>query len=311
MSKIRLFEAFAGIGTQRMALPNAESVGISEVDPYAVRSYEAIHGETNNYGDIRLIDPYSLPDMDLFTYSFPCQDISVAGRMKGLAEDTRSSLLYECEKIIRAKRPPYLLMENVKNLVSKKFRKPFENWLGILRGYGYNSYWKVLDARNFGVPQHRERVFVFSSLTDTPFSFPEGEQTDICIRDILEPEEAISENYYMNEKSVLDNNHSSNYGLKIIRKIEGVNYGIYGRVYDPDGVSPTLTVMNGGNTQPKIWTTKERIRRLTPRECWRLMGIPDSYFDRASRVNSNSQLYRQAGNAIAVPVLEAIFKNSF
>lgn len=123
---LRVFESFAGIGTQRMGLERVgidhEVVGICEIDKFAIDSYQAIHGETKNYGDISKIEPKGLPDFDLFTYSFPCQDLSTAGKQKGFEKGsgTRSSLLWECERIIEAKRPKYLLMENVKALTFKK-----------------------------------------------------------------------------------------------------------------------------------------------------------------------------------------------
>ena len=131
---LKVFEAFAGVGTQRMALRNVgmehKVVGISEIDPFALQSYEAIHGKTMNYGDITKINPLELPDFDLFTYSFPCQDLSSAGSQQGMVRgQTRSGLLYECEKIIEAKRPKYLLLENVKPLVGKKFKPYFDEWL--------------------------------------------------------------------------------------------------------------------------------------------------------------------------------------
>ena len=143
---LRVFEAFAGYGSQRMALRNLgiehEVVAISEFDKYADASYQAIHGETWNMGDITKIDVNDVPDHDLFTYSFPCQDISIAGKQKGFEKggETRSGLLWECEKVIRAKRPKYLLMENVKNLVSKKFLPGFEEWLSALEELGYTNY---------------------------------------------------------------------------------------------------------------------------------------------------------------------------
>ena len=165
--KIKVFEAFSGVGAQRMALRNLgiphEVVGISEIDKYAIQSYEAIHGETENFGDISKVNPKDLPDFDLFTYSFPCQDLSVAGKQQGMVKgQTRSGLLYECEKIIEVKRPKYLLLENVKNLVGKKFKLAFEEWLVYLESLGYTNYWQVLNAKHYGVPQNRERVFVVS-----------------------------------------------------------------------------------------------------------------------------------------------------
>ena len=147
MGKIKVFEAFAGVGAQRMALRNLgidfEVVGICEIDKFALKSYEAIHGECNNFGDISKVNPNELPNMDLFTYSFPCQDLSIAGKKEGLKEGTRSGLLYECEKIIEIKKPKYLLLENVKNLVGKQFKNDFDKWLNYLESLGYKNYWKV------------------------------------------------------------------------------------------------------------------------------------------------------------------------
>lgn len=175
---VRVFEAFSGVGAQRMSLRNLgiehEVVGISEIDKFAIQSYEAIHGPTRNFGDISKIDPKDLPDFDLFTYSFPCQDLSIAGKRQGMIKgQTRSGLLYECEKIIEAKHPKYLLLENVKQLIGKTFKAQFEEWLSYLEQLGYTNYWKVLNAKDYGVPQSRERVFVVSILGEhTPYEFP-------------------------------------------------------------------------------------------------------------------------------------------
>lgn len=128
---LRVFEAFAGYGSQRMALRNIGVphvvIGFSEIDKYAIMAYNAVHGETKNYGDICKIDWSEVPDFDLFTYSFPCTDLSNAGKQAGFEEGsgTRSSLLWECKKAVEAKHPKYLLLENVKSLVSDKFRPGF------------------------------------------------------------------------------------------------------------------------------------------------------------------------------------------
>ena len=201
---IRVFEAFAGYGSQSIALRNLgiehEVVAISEIDKYAVKAYEAIHGPTLNLGNICKIDSKDIPEHDLFTYSFPCQDISVAGKTKGIVKgETRSGLLYECEKIIEAKRPKYLLMENVKNLVGKKFKPQFDEWLEYLEGLGYTNYWQVLNAKNYGIPQNRERVFVVSVLGEhEPYEFADKIPLDKCIADILEDE--VDEKYYLSEE---------------------------------------------------------------------------------------------------------------
>lgn len=200
---LRVFEAFAGYGSQSIALRNLgiehEVVAISEIDKYAIKAYEAIHGPTLNLGDISKIDPKDIPQHDLFTYSFPCQDLSVAGKQAGLGKGTRSGLLYECEKVIETKKPKYLLLENVKNLVGKKFKPEFDKWLEYLEGLGYTSYWKVLNAKDYGVPQNRERVFVVSILGEhKPYKFADKIPLDKRIRDILEDE--VDEKYYLSEE---------------------------------------------------------------------------------------------------------------
>ena len=200
---LRVFEAFAGYESQSIALRNLgieyEVVAISEIDKCAIKAYKAVHGSANNLGDICKINPRDIPDHDLFTYSFPCQDLSVAGKQAGLGKGTRSGLLYECEKVIEAKKPKYLLLENVKNLVGKKFKPQFDEWLDYLESLGYTNYWKVLNAKDYGVPQNRERVFVVSILGEhEPYEFPETIPLNKCIADILEDE--VDEKYYLSKE---------------------------------------------------------------------------------------------------------------
>lgn len=206
MSTLRVFEAFAGYGSQAMALERLlvdhEVVGISEIDKYAIQAYEAVHGKTRNYGDICKIDWSEVPDFDLFTYSFPCQDISFAGMQRGLEEGsgTRSSLLWECRRAIEAKKPKYLLMENVKALTSKKFKPYLEAWLEELSLMGYKSYVKVLNAKNYGVPQNRERVFAVSILGEHDYVFPEAFPLEKRLKDVLE--EKVDEKYWLTDRWV-------------------------------------------------------------------------------------------------------------
>ena len=265
---LRVFEAFSGYGSQSIALRNLgiehEVVAISEIDKYAIKAYETIHGPTLNLGDISKIDVNDIPEHDLFTYSFPCQDLSVAGKQKGLGEGTRSGLLYECEKVIEHCKPKYLLLENVKNLVGKKFKADFDKWLEYLEGLGYTNYWKVLNAKNYGVPQNRERVFVVSILGEhEPFEWPTPIPLDKCIRDILE--EQVDEKYYLSEELIDRFKESINKATdykqpKQIAEINQVGMlDIKGneqirRVYGDNGISPTLNTMQGGNRQPKIIT---------------------------------------------------------
>ena len=470
---IRVFEAFAGVGSQRMALRNLgvdhEVVAIAEIDKFAIKSYEAIHGETNNLGDISQLGMEDIPDHDLFTYSFPCQDISVAGKGLGLDEgsDTRSGLLWECQKVIAGKKPKYLLLENVKNLVGKKHKHNFDKWLEWLEEQGYTNYWQVLNAKNYGIPQNRERVFVVSILGEhEPYEFPEPVELELRLKDVLESE--VGEKYYLDDDrvrqltinwekvnkngdlQVVANTSATGYNKSNVYYENGISPTIAARdykgpnqvlqvgqydtntrtnsnrfrTYSPSGIGASLTTMGGGGLEPHVMlndakgipiknatkkgyinaydgdgvdlayptsktrrgrvqkglsqtldtgdskgvvvakeeygrmgrqavetlnennvkhsdtinpfnkrvsskdgvsptlTTRPegfktailpvshdlRIRKLTPKECWRLMGFSDDDFRKAEKVNSNSQLYKQAGNSIVVDVLEGIFK---
>lgn len=204
---LRVFESFAGYGSQSLALRNLgvkhEVVAISEIDKYALQAYYSLHDEDiPNLGDISKLRVEDIPKHDLFTYSFPCQDISVAGKQAGIEKgQTRSGLLYECERIIEHCKPKYLLMENVKNLVGKKFKVQFDEWLEYLEGLGYTNYWKVLNAKDYGVPQNRERVFVISvSGEHNPYEFPKPIKLDKVIKDILE--DRVDEKYYLSNDTL-------------------------------------------------------------------------------------------------------------
>ena len=332
MKKIRVFEAFSGYGSQSIALRNIgvdyEVVAISEIDKYAIKAYEAIHGKANNLGDICKIDIKDIPEHDLFTYSFPCQDISIAGRQMSLEEGsgTRSSLLWECKKIIEYCKPKYLLMENVKNIISKKHKPYFDKWLDYLESLGYVNYWKVLNAKDYGVPQNRERVFVVSILGEhKPYEFPEGFELTKYTRDILE--ENVDERYYTSRPFKLVE------GNRIKAEFTKVNFDQGKRIHGIDSYFQALGALDRGTNnilieeyladdtiqegESKIFTLIEgekiyKVRKLTPLECWRLMGVSDEDFYKVKNAGiSNSRLVRLAGNSIVVDVLERIFENLF
>lgn len=200
-------ELFSGIGAfrkalQRLGIPH-KIVGISEIDPFAIKAYEAIYGATRNYGDISKVN--SLEYADLWTYGFPCQDISVAGHQAGIIKgETRSGLLYEVQRLLANAAlsdtlPKYLILENVKNLVGKKFIDQFESWLEWLDALGYNNYWEVLNATDFGIPQNRERVFVVSVRkdVDSGFKFPEPIALTSTMMDFLEDE--VDDKFYLSD----------------------------------------------------------------------------------------------------------------
>lgn len=283
---LRLIELFAGIGSQTQALTNIgiahKVVAISEIDKYAIQSYEAMHGKANNLGDIRKIE--ELPDADLWTYSFPCQDISVAGKGAGIKEGTRSGLLFEVERLLRVASekgtlPKYLLLENVKNLVSKKFKADFDKWLDFLAELGYTNYWKVLNAKDYGIPQNRERVFCVSIRGEHElFVFPKPKELTIRLRDMID--EAVDERFYLKEstiRSILRSTFNSRRdsirpgdglantllardwrGPQCVQVGEVVGgkwdkmHDISKRVYEPDGIAPTVHCQQGGNTELKI-----------------------------------------------------------
>ena len=540
---LKYLSLFSGIGAPEKALKNLgieyELIGFSEIDKYAIKSYCAIHNvsEELNLGDITKIDIGSLPkDIDFITHGSPCTDISLAGKEAGAdkGSGTRSSLMWNSVEIFKHCKPKIILWENVKNLLSKKHKHNFDAYIEDLNNLGYTSYYKVLNAKDYGIPQNRERVFTISIRNDInkEFKFPEPFDNGIRLKDLLEKE--VDEKYYINtekaekliqefkstnkktlninpsgkgmngvvrndeiastvttnkgegqkvvipcitpdrlnkrqngrrfktndepmftltaqdrhgvletntlnfiggigEKDIVGDNKSlsRNYpqgnrvydanniacsqtangggiggktGLYLVGNLDGKyeqSNRVYSeegiaptimsnsrktctggynspkimqigmleikgneqirRVYSEEGISPTLNTMQGGNTQPKVMykvrqatkqgytiaeegdsinleqpnsTTRRgrvgnkiantltcscnqavvneyRIRKLTPLECYRLMGFDDEDFYKASALNSNSQLYKQAGNSICVNVLEEIFKNLF
>lgn len=209
MKKIKLLSLFSGIGAFEKALDNIgadyELVNYCEIDRYASKAYAMIHecSEEKNLGDITKVDTDKLPnDIDILTYGFPCQDISLAGRQRGFDENgqrTRSGLFFEALRIIDDKKPRVAICENVKNLTSKKFSNEFDTVLNSLVAAGYRNYWKVLNAKDYGIPQNRERVFIVSIRKDADtgfFQFPQAVELERRVIDVLE--DAVEEKYYMN-----------------------------------------------------------------------------------------------------------------
>ena len=183
-----------------------------------------------------------------------------------------------------------------------------KNWINKLNTLGYTSSWTILNAVNFDVPQNRERVFLVSVLHGGSFYFDNGVFTDKTIIDIMETDNsAIPRNMWMDKARFIANIESapSKTGLLHVGTLDINNSESAKRVYSINSICPTLTTMNGGHTQPKI-LVGDRVRKLTPKECWRLMGFEDEQFDKVKRL-SNAQLYKQAGNSIVVPCLESIF----
>lgn len=436
---IKILELFGGIGACSSALTKLgikyEIADYVEIDKYAVKSYNAIHGTNFEPQDITQWDKDI--EVDLIMHGSPCQDFSLAGKQAGGDEGsgTRSSLMYETIRIVKKLKPKYVIWENVKNLLSKKHRHNFDAYLETMEQLGYTNYYQVLNAKDYGIPQNRERVFTVSILGNENYEFPKGEECDnsikvvgnympsghdasrivdedglaptvkenhgtvtavlqrfefppkqelkLKLKDMLEDE--VDEKYYLTDSMINYLENGKYNSAKVSNKLKQTETGI----------SPTLDTMQGGNRQPFVTvknaylrdfgskgkiqnkeycdtltasmgtgggnvpiikskckrleslvektdfeegkvlnmdlynqTTNEnisqcltephhnsqrlfdglRIRKLTPKECWRLMGFDDEDFEKAAKVNSNTQLYKQAGNSICVPVLMAIFK---
>lgn len=249
-----------------------ELVNFCEFDKYATKSYCAIHNvdESKNLGDITKVDENELDDFNMMTWGFPCTDISVAGKQKGFINDngekTRSGMYYEGIRILRKKKPALSIIENVKNLTGKRFKNEFEMVLSDLDNAGYNSYWKVLNAKNYGIPQNRERVFIVSirkDLDNGKFKFPEPFDNGLRLKDLLEDE--VDERFYISDEKTkkfiknLNTNDSENVDMGSPKFIGNVNRedfgtGYAGGVWDDSHISPTLTTMQGGGRQPHIIT---------------------------------------------------------
>lgn len=302
--ELRVLELFGGIGActsalERIGVPH-KVVDYVEIDKYACRSYNAIRGTSFEPQDICEWDKDI--ECDLIMHGSPCQDFSAAGLGAGGDENsnTRSSLMWQTVRIVGKLMPAYVVWENVKNVTSKKHRHNFEKYLSALEGLGYTNHWKLINAKDCGVAQNRERVFVISIRNDieNDFSFPNSISLNKRLKDYLEDD--VDEKYYMSGSCV----------EKMKRNV---------RSYKPDGICPTLTTelahSTGKNLYPKIYTELLSLgikpRRLTPKETWRLMSFNDDEFQKAKAVNSDVQLYKQAGNTIVVDCLAMIFRNLF
>lgn len=424
---MQFVDFFAGIGGIRLGLEQAghKCVGFCEFDKYARTAYKAMYdteGEWENH-DVRTVKPYDVPTADLWCFGFPCQDISVAGKQKGLQEGERSGLFYEIMRLLAGRRqedrPRWLLIENVKNLLSIGNGFDFARLLIEVGGHGYSCEWQVLNSKDFGVPQNRERVFIVGYLGDIrgrevfPLR-PAGGENPCKLNEITQGV-ADSQRIYdgsglartLKAESGEQGGKTGLYAVKCIGNTNPCGHGQGGNVYSSQGLAPALTVAKStplqvcmsikgqrlqeqidvgptidtdcrnnlmrkqtccavltpdrekkrqnsrrmkepgepsftltaqdrhgvvifddqgrknkqlkpmdicptlraqshGN-EPKVFGDNVRIRRFTPRECWRLQGFPDEYFDKARAAGiSDTQLYKQAGNGVTVNVARAI-----
>lgn len=395
---VRLIELFAGIGAQAQALKvlgvDFTHHRIIEIDKYAIASYNAIHNTHFDVSDITKIKAKDLDITDtnhyeyILTYSFPCQDLSKAGKQQGMKKGsgTRSGLLWEVERILKEcdELPQILLMENVPDVIGKKNIKDFQQWINVLENLGYTNYVECLNSKNYGIPQTRNRAFMISILGESYYQFPEQVPLKLRLKDLLEEE--VDSSYYLNEEQLIKISQSRydqgnrcmnieyichTLTTKTMLVIGNVNqstkdkkgYVYYGDdlsafniekenseeivegLFIPENTKQGYAVASDGDgiyidrpfqkrgvvQKAMIQTLKTNchdvgvvlgassheyknayyIRKLTPLECWRLMGFDDESYFKASLVSCKTQLYKQAGNSIVVNVLVAIFAQFF
>jgi len=335
---MRYFSLFSGIGGFELGLQEGfECVGYSEINEYALQIYRYHFPQHKNYGDATQIIAKNLPDFDLLVAGFPCQAFSIAGKRLGF-HDTRGTLFFEIARILRDKRPRHFLLENVRGLLSHNGGKTFQTILGVLTDLGYEPVeWQVLNSKDFGVPQNRERIFIVGHLRGKPGPqvFPIGE--DHQSNDTLKQKER--------EKGTRASCLRTRYGQRwtdetyikgTIRRIGQIGHGHMGqRIYDPAGVAISIMAKGGGQgaktglymlteeqTQQLKRTRRQtlrhdklencKIRKLTPKECERLQGFPDDWTKwgidgKGNMVEiSDSQRYNCLGNAVTVNVIREI-----
>lgn len=295
---------FSGIGGFELGIEQAaadlgmtaECVGYSEIDKHAIATYEE-HFTHDNYGDATLINPHTLPEFDLLVGGFPCQAFSIGGKRLGF-EDTRGTLFFDIARILDARQPRFFILENVKGLISHDKGKTFRTILRTLDGLGYDVQWQVLNSKDYGVPQSRERVYLVGNLGGTPRPkvFPSPRPSNPYSTVGLTTETAVARTLTAGGHS--GGNHS---GMTIL-ELTGQRSQSQ-RLYDPAGLSPTISTggaSTGGAEVPKI-SVGSQIRRLTPIECERLQGFPDEW-----TIGSDTQRYKQCGNAVTVNVVRYV-----
>ena len=345
---MKFLDLFAGIGGFRLGMESAghECIGFCEIDKFARASYKAIH---NTEGEIELHDITRVTDesvrrfgsVDIICGGFPCQAFSIAGNRRGF-EDTRGTLFFEIARFASILRPRYLFLENVRGLLNHENGITFETIISTLDELGYDVEWQVLNSKNFGVPQNRERVFIIGHLRGErtrrifPLSGedqPTSSQSVVKIGNVNPSGNGMNGEVYQADGLAPTLTTNKGEGVKIIQRAHVYNQG------EEHDIAPTLTsnsyqennlvkvvdfynkitkdevgtlTSSGGGSTVRAGsfgiTDGYRIRKLTPRECWRLQGFSDWAFDKAQEVNSNSQLYKQAGNSVTVNVIAAIAK---
>ena len=329
---MKFLDLFSGIGGFRLGLQRAghEPVGWVEIDKFARQSYQAMYDTTDEWtaADINKVTDEEWREfngtVELITGGFPCQSFSIAGKREGFLNKTKGTLFFEVARAVKQIKPRFVFLENVKGLLNHDKGNTFRTILNTFDELGYDVQWRVLNSKDFGVPQNRERVYIVGHLR--------GDSG----REVFSIFGENGETNHTNVKQIGNISNSNSFG----------GNPQTGRVYADDGLSPTLNTMQGGGREPKVaipvltpdrinkrqngrrfkengdpsctLTAQDKhgvmlknytIRKLTPRECWRLQAFPDELFDKAQQAGlSDSQLYKQAGNSVTVNVIEYIGK---
>lgn len=331
MDKIKVCTLCSGYDSQMMAMKRLEKdfgveselVAWSEIDNNAIKAHNTLFPEykDRNLGDMTKIEWNKVDDFDLLTYSTPCTSISSQGLRKGLKKGsgTESSIIWYTEECIKVKRPKYLLLENVKQLASKRYEDDFKAWLSVLESYGYKNYYKVLNSLDFNVPQNRERLFVVSILNgkENEYVFPKPMPLNVFAKDLLEPidDKWIYNKDFLKELTIFDEPKMSQKGFKIIGNMFKSGHGT-GRIFDVTESGTTIpTCMVHHGTSIIIYRLDNNgnkvIAKVTPREMFRFMDVDKDSIDRIEEVCGSSGLLKMAGNSIVVSVLYNIFKQMF
>lgn len=316
MKNITFIDLFAGIGGFRQGFENAgfQCVFTSEIDKACQEVYLNNYGELP-HGDITQIEPKNIPNFDILLGGFPCQPFSISGRKKGF-EDTRGTLFFDICRIIEEKQPKVVVLENVKHLIHHDKKRTFRVILESLENLGYNVSYKILNARNFGLPQNRERIFIIATQNGV-FNFNLLKpQKNVILRDFLDKNGNFE---YLDNKeyTLIENPKKQESGLIFIgyrnKNIwkKGVRENTEhlsrvhrqpNRIYSIDGTHPTIPSQETSGRFFIYIPEEHRVRKLTINECYRIMGFADNF----KKHSSLTEQYKQIGNSVAIPVIEAI-----
>ena len=296
---VKIVDLFAGIGGIRLgveqAFGNIECVFTSEIDKYAVTTYKANFRDSHIFGDIKQIDENDVPDHDVLLAGFPCQPFSQAGLKKGFT-DTRGTLFFDIERILLAKQPKAFLLENVKQLKGHDKGRTFQTIIDHLNKAGYKVFYEILKARDFGIPQNRERIYIVGFLDHSiNFEFPKPTNLPTRVGDILD--DVVDGKYTISDK--LWSGHKRR---KELNKLNGKGFG-YGLFNKDSAYTNTISARYyKDGSEILIEQEGKNPRKLTPREAARLQGFPEEYVIPVS----DAQAYKQFGNSVCVPVVKAI-----